>query len=99
MLAQSDQICFNIPFSVSVMTLLNKYSLINHLPIDIEVISTSKSGTCLQQKPLVVHCNKPSVPLHFDDNKGFIRLRPKEMGKSILMVVGLSNNVFVFIAA
>lgn len=57
---------------VTVVSIENKYVLLNLLPIAIEVISTNKSGSWQEQRPLVVS-NTP-IPLHFDDS-GFIRLR------------------------
>ena len=66
-----------------VVSLYSRYSLVNRLAVEVEVISTNMSGQAQKKKALRIGVNKSPVPWHFDDS-GFIRLRPKELGKTDL---------------
>ena len=83
-----------------IVSIYNQYSIVNRLDVDIEVISTNKKGLGQKRKSLSVGVNEMPIPWHFDDS-GFIRLRPKELGKStyfLLTFIGfvlcLNSQVF-----
>lgn len=81
----------------SVVTLHNQYYLFNHLPIDIEVISTNRWGRWQKRTPLVVTRNEPPVPFHFDDS-GFFRLRRDQPLHSFVLLRMHLINVLCFTA-
>jgi len=72
----------------TVISLFNRFCLVNLLDVEIEVISTNKRGFGQNRKPLTIGVNKAPIPWHFDDS-GYCRLRPKELGWSFSGLVSM----------
>lgn len=83
----------------TIISLFNKFCLVNLLDVEIEIISTNKRGFGQNRKPLTIGVNKAPIPWHFDDS-GYCRLRPKELGKCLLILYDFTPlccdpNIFV----